>query len=348
MDLKEFGDYFSEIRTKEGYKSQRSLADKSGISYSTISRIELGQHKANPETLRELANCFLSVSYEELMRNAGYMDIESVASVLEPLRLRAKYSSIFEDMKNYKIYCKRNNLRDYINYRNLSVNSIISNLDNVSYGDFLETLNIDRSITLENALKLAVYYRFKFSDMFNLDGDTRQKDKAFLSELDNIVLHEKSKFGNNYNPSSLTEIFQDIDSLIAVGLESDDFIKIPIYGEIKAGYGMIGDENIIGYQMESKSRVDDGEYFYLLVKGDSMIEDGIVDGCRVLVRRQNTVPNGKIGVIIINSEEATLKRVFYDGDKVILQASNKSIAPKTYDISEVLIQGQVKSFVVDL
>jgi repressor LexA len=132
------------------------------------------------------------------------------------------------------------------------------------------------------------------------------------------------------------------------GLESEDFIKIPIYGEIKAGYGMIGDENIIGYQMESKSRVEDGEYFYLLVKGDSMIEDGIVDGCKVLIRKQNTVPNGKIGVCIINGDEATLKRVVYDGDKIILMASNKNILPKTYDISEVLIQGQVKSVVFDL
>jgi SOS-response transcriptional repressor LexA len=142
-----------------------------------------------------------------------------------------------------------------------------------------------------------------------------------------------------------------LDYLVSEGDSSkkeSSIEHIPIYGTIKAGYDFVAEQNIIGYEITSKSSVLNGEYFYLIVKGDSMIDDGIIEGCKVLVRRQNTVENGKIGVVILNDEEATLKRVFYDGDNVILQAANKNISPKTYDISEVLIQGQVKSYVVEL
>lgn len=127
-----------------------------------------------------------------------------------------------------------------------------------------------------------------------------------------------------------------------------EIVQIPIYGEIKAGYDSIGEQNVIGYEITSRDSVSNGDYFYLIVKGDSMIEDGIIEGCKVLVRRQSTVSNGKVAVVLVNDEEATLKRVFYDGDTVILQAANKRIPPKTYDISDIRIQGQVKSYVVDL
>ncbi|UVI33560.1 hypothetical protein L1F29_04835 [Paenibacillus spongiae] len=107
-------------------------------------------------------------------------------------------------------------------------------------------------------------------------------------------------------------------------------------------------QDIIGYEYVSQSDVQDGEYFYLIVKGDSMIEDGIIEGSRVLVRKQGFIENGKIGVVLCDDEEATLKRVFYDGDNIILVAANKLVRPKTYRLDEIQIQGQVKSYTVDV
>ncbi|MNW15587.1 LexA repressor [compost metagenome] len=72
-----------------------------------------------------------------------------------------------------------------------------------------------------------------------------------------------------------------------------------------------------------------------------MIDEGIAEGMRVLVRKQRTCQHGKIGVVIVNGDEGTLKRVYYDDDNVILQASNKSIPPRVYPLDEVMIQGQV-------
>lgn len=129
---------------------------------------------------------------------------------------------------------------------------------------------------------------------------------------------------------------------------SESFVKIPIYGVIRAGYDMVAEQNIIGYDIVSRDQVIDGEYFYLVVKGDSMIEEGIKEGSRVLVRRQNYVDNGKIGVVLINGDEATLKRVFYEGENVVLQSSNRNIPPRILPAGDVRIQGQVKSYTVDV
>lgn len=128
----------------------------------------------------------------------------------------------------------------------------------------------------------------------------------------------------------------------------EQFISIPIYGEIKAGYGMVAEQKAIGYEVVAKKDIEDGEYFYLIVKGDSMIEEGIREGCRVLVRQQDHVENGKIGVVLVDGEEATLKRVYYQDDTVILQASNRDIPPRIIPLSDVIIQGQVKRFEVDV
>ncbi|MEX2462028.1 MAG: S24 family peptidase [Paenibacillaceae bacterium] len=127
-----------------------------------------------------------------------------------------------------------------------------------------------------------------------------------------------------------------------------ELIQIPIYGEIRAGYDSLAAENIVGYEKVSKDTVKDGVYFYLIVKGDSMIDEGIREGMRVLVKSQNTCEHGKIGIILVNGDEGTLKRVFYDKNNVILQASNKDIPPRVLPIHEVRIQGQVKKVEFDV
>ena len=123
----------------------------------------------------------------------------------------------------------------------------------------------------------------------------------------------------------------------------DDFVYIPVLGRIKAGYNLIAEQNIIGYSPVPKTEVKDGEYFFLEVTGDSMIEEGIKEGSRVLVRKQDFVQNGKIAVVLVNGDEATLKRVYYqnDGKTVILQAANPRIPPVVLPADEARIQGQV-------
>jgi len=72
MDLKEFGIWLTKLREQQGYTSQRQLYLASGVSNSTISRMEAGTQKPEPETLKKLAP-FLGVSYEHLLKQAGYL-----------------------------------------------------------------------------------------------------------------------------------------------------------------------------------------------------------------------------------------------------------------------------------
>ena len=68
-----FGQYLTEARIRNGFKSQRALAIACGISNATIARMENDEQKPMPRTLKTLSK-YLDVTYEDLMRAAGYLD----------------------------------------------------------------------------------------------------------------------------------------------------------------------------------------------------------------------------------------------------------------------------------
>ncbi len=95
---------------------------------------------------------------------------------------------------------------------------------------------------------------------------------------------------------------------------------IPIIGTVKAGYGALAFEE--DYGQEYANVKDPANYFYLLVKGDSM-EPRIQDGDLALVHRQATLDNGDLGVIVYGDEgEGTLKKYVQRGNTIILRAFN--------------------------
>lgn len=81
--LVDFGIYFSEIRDKSGFRTKSDLAEVSGVAVSTISRIESGIHKANPETLKKLSLYLKDTSYEDLLKATGYIDSTNNSDIKE-------------------------------------------------------------------------------------------------------------------------------------------------------------------------------------------------------------------------------------------------------------------------
>jgi len=120
-------------------------------------------------------------------------------------------------------------------------------------------------------------------------------------------------------------------------------VQIPILGTVRAGFNLLADENVIGFAYAPKSDIGDGDYFYLNMEGDSMIDSGLNNGDRILVRKQNHVKDGSIAVVLINGEEATVKRVFFDNEKVILTPENARMRPEFLDEEDVRILGKVVS-----
>ncbi|MBU1076389.1 MAG: transcriptional repressor LexA [Spirochaetes bacterium] len=104
-------------------------------------------------------------------------------------------------------------------------------------------------------------------------------------------------------------------------LEDEKAHLIPLVGTVAAGTPLLAEENISEYLDLYKVFYSSSELFALNVKGESMIKAGIMDGDKVVVQKQPFIENGEIGVAVID-DEATVKRIFFEGDKVILKPEN--------------------------
>ena len=113
---------------------------------------------------------------------------------------------------------------------------------------------------------------------------------------------------------------------------------IPILGRIAAGLPLYADEHIEGYVTTDLSGGD--EYFALRVKGDSMDAAHIFDGNVLIIRKQDMVENGEIAVVMIDGDDATVKRFYCCGDTVTLmpQSTNPAHLPQIYDMSRTSVR----------
>lgn len=115
---------------------------------------------------------------------------------------------------------------------------------------------------------------------------------------------------------------------------------LPLVGEIAAGGPLLAEENVEDYLAVPDTVSRGGEEFLLRVKGDSMVEAGILSGDFVVVQRQSTAQNGDIVVALAGddeaAEEATVKRFFREGGRVRLQPENAALDPLYPDHVKIL------------
>ena len=166
----------------------------------------------------------------------------------------------------------------------------------------------------------------------------RKKSNMSATEVAEILGVSKSTISNYENGirkpgiDKLLELTKIYGVSIQTILDTENFAgldyfdhnskKIPILGTIRAGEPIYAEENIIGYtDLGSDYNMDD-EYFALYVIGDSMNKSRICEGDIVIVRRQSTVDNGEIAIILIDNEEATVKKFFRNGNSVTLMPSS--------------------------
>jgi repressor LexA len=113
---------------------------------------------------------------------------------------------------------------------------------------------------------------------------------------------------------------------------------IPLLGRVAAGEPILAVEFQEDVFPLPASFTGEGEFFMLTVRGDSMIEAGILDGDLVVVRRQSSADNGDIVVALVE-DEATVKRFFREDDHIRLQPENKAMSP--IRVKNPLILGKV-------
>jgi repressor LexA len=124
-------------------------------------------------------------------------------------------------------------------------------------------------------------------------------------------------------------------------------VSVPIVGVVRAGLPALALEDIEGYCQVDRMQLKGGTFF-LRVRGDSMINDAIIEGDLALIRPQSTAMNGDIVVAIVG-DEATLKRFYREKDHIRLQPRNPDLPPIIIPAwQEVVILGKVIKIVRDI
>ena len=129
-------------------------------------------------------------------------------------------------------------------------------------------------------------------------------------------------------PRALELIGRERHEAVPAVVEAIDAVRLPLVGEIAAGGPLLADENIEDYlAMPSSTKGD----FLLRVKGESMIEAGILDGDLVIVQRAQDARNGEIVVALAgedeSADEATVKTFYRESGRIRLQPENAALEP---------------------
>ncbi len=116
---------------------------------------------------------------------------------------------------------------------------------------------------------------------------------------------------------------------------------VPLMGRIAAGVPAEAIQDHTNNISVPPELLGPGEHFALEIKGDSMIDAGILDGDTVLIRRSDVAQNGDIVVALVDDEEATLKRLRRKGDSIALEAANPAYETRIFGPDRVRIQGKL-------
>jgi repressor LexA len=116
---------------------------------------------------------------------------------------------------------------------------------------------------------------------------------------------------------------------------------VPLVGDVAAGSDVLAAENVEELVPMPADMTGDGELFMVRVRGESMIEAGILDGDLVVCHAQSTADEGDLVVAGIPGEEATVKNISFRNGSVVLLPSNKEFEPMEFDAADVAVFGRV-------
>ena len=127
----------------------------------------------------------------------------------------------------------------------------------------------------------------------------------------------------------------------AVTIGKGSGVNVPLLGTVTAGQPIFAYENYEDYYTFPVGEFKGDELFMLRVQGTSMIDAGIMNGDKIIVRRQQTAENGEIVVALVGNESATVKRFYKKDGKIVLHPENEALADMIFEPEEVSILGKV-------
>ena len=156
-------------------------------------------------------------------------------------------------------------------------------------------------------------------------------------------LEKKGLLTRDYNRSRSIDLLKPRgamkQSLAVAAAAASTGMSLPLMGRIAAGQPLEAMENPESISLADFTRSKD--VYVLQVTGESMQDEHIVNGDYVLVEKANTARDGEIVVALVNGSDATLKRIYLEGDKIRLQPSNAAMQPIIVPAASVQVQGRV-------
>ncbi|MGB2932532.1 MAG: transcriptional repressor LexA [Methyloceanibacter sp.] len=128
---------------------------------------------------------------------------------------------------------------------------------------------------------------------------------------------------------------------IAEGESMPQTVSVPVMGRIAAGVPAEAIQTRLDTIDVPPELLTKGEHFALEVKGDSMIDAGILEGDTIIIRKGEDAGNGDIVVALVDEEEATLKRLRRRGDSIALEAANQAYETRIFGPDRVRVQGRL-------
>lgn len=122
-------------------------------------------------------------------------------------------------------------------------------------------------------------------------------------------------------------------------------IRIPILRTVADGVPLYAEHNILDYEEVPLDVVKKGEYFFLIVQDDSMTGSRIYPSDKVLIRRQTSLEDGKIGLVLVNGNDHKLRRVNYISGNIKLSPTNSAFESLVYPANDVTIIGNLAGVV---
>ena len=171
---------------------------------------------------------------------------------------------------------------------------------------------------------------------YNVSRDRETGDAIYKAAKDAVYVGEFSELTEEEKITALASVRPHLPSG-AIPINLSNIHRIPILGRISAGLPLYAEEHIEGYTLTELN--GGAEYFALKVKGDSMNAIGIDEGRTIIIRKQDTVENGEVAVVMVGDEDATVKRFYSSGSTVTLmpQSTNPIHAPQLYDLAKTKI-----------
>jgi len=187
--------------------------------------------------------------------------------------------------------------------------------------------NLDRAaMRLRNIRKSTGINQKEFAEIFGVNKTTYNRYESGDTKTMPGDLIEAISKKFDINPAWLMG-FENTDKYMIHEKANQNVRRLPVLGKIAAGIPILAQEDLIDYEYVPEGIHAD---FCLKVQGDSMIGARILDGDIVYIRQQQEVETGEIAAVLIDGEEATLKRVYMINGSIILRSENPNYPEQVY------------------